>query len=276
MAERIGIVAGSGQFPRLVAEEIHKQGDEAYVCGFSGMTDENLRDLATDFSSVNMGQLGKLIDFFKERNVQRVCMAGAVKKPKLTDFRPDWRAAKLYMRLRSHGDDAILRGIMDEFRADGLTVMQAAELVPGLRAPSGLLTKRAPNDDDWLAIRFGWPIGKTLGQYDIGQCLVLRKAMVVAMEGVEGTDATLERGGEYGGTRCVVLKMVKPGQDLRFDLPSIGYTTIELLVKHQYSCLAYEAGNTLFFDRAKSIELANKHKISVIGLTGEETELLEI
>ena len=198
-------------------------------------------------------------------------MAGAVYKPKALDLRPDLRAAKLFWQLRhGTGDDVILRAFASELAGEGLEVVQAADLAPGLRAPAGLLTQKAPDEAIWQAIRFGWPIGKFLGRHDVGQCLALRGQMVVAIESLEGTDAALRRGGELGGRGCVALKMLKPGQDTRLDLPSIGLTTVEILTEFGYSCLAYEAGDTLFFDLEASIRLADRHGLSIIGCTADD------
>lgn len=268
--QNIGLIAGSGQFPRLVARGARAAGYRVVVCGFTGFTPPELAGEADVFTLLPLGQVGKLIDFFHENGVNRLCMAGAISKPRALDLKPDIRAAKLLFRLRGLGDDSLLRAVADELKSAGLELVQAAELVPGLRAPQGVQGRCKPGKDDWEAIRHGWPIGKELGRLDIGQCLVLRRSMVVAVEAIEGTDAALTRGGELGGKGCVALKLLKPGQDLRLDLPSIGLGTIELLARYQYSCLAYEAGNTLFFDREEAVRLADRHKIAVIGLTDRD------
>lgn len=268
--QKLGIIAGSGQFPQLVADAARAAGHYVAICGFNGFTDEALARHAEDFVLLRLGQLAKLIDFFKSNGVTQVCMAGAIKKPKLKDFRPDLRAAKLFFKLNSQGDNSILHAFANELNTEGFEVVQAASFLPQLHSPAGVLTKRAPTGEDWESIRYGWPVGRTLGQFDIGQCLILRKRMVVAVEGVEGTDAAIARGGEYGGPGCVAIKMLKPGQDTRIDLPSMGLNTIELMVKHQYSCLAYEAGKSIFFDLDESIRLAERNGICLIGLTEKD------
>ena len=272
MTSTIGIIAGSGQFPRLVARAAKAEGYRVVICGFKGHTSEELAGEADVFTILALGQINKLIEFFRGNGVRRICMAGAISKPKALDIKPDFRAAKLLFKLRGLGDDAILRALGEELAGEGLELVQAADLVPGLIGPPGLLTKKAPNDEIWEAIRHGWPIGKTLGRMDIGQCLVLKRSMVVAVEAIEGTDATLRRGGEQGGKGCVALKLLKPGQDLRLDLPSIGMGTIEILAEYGYSCLAYEAGKTLFFDREAAVALANRRGIVVIGMNEDDLE----
>lgn len=267
--EHIGIVAGSGQFPVLVARGARAEGLKVFICGFKGHTDPALEAEADEFIILPLGQLNKLIEFFKGNQVQRLTLAGAIKKPKALDFKPDLRATKLFFKLRNQGDDAILRALASELESEGLTLVQAAELVPGLLAPAGVQSKRRPDDDEWESIRYGWPIGKSLGAYDIGQCLVVKQKMVVAIEALEGTDATLERAGELGVKDCIALKMSKPGQDERMDLPAIGLGTIEILARLGYTCLAYEAERTLFFDREAALALADRNKIAVVGITDD-------
>lgn len=264
--ETIGIIAGKGQFPALVARGARAEGLSVVMCGFHGHTDQSLKHEADAFAMLHLGQLGKLIEFFRGNNVRRLCLAGAVSKPRALDLRPDLRAARVLLRLRTKGDDAILRAVITELESEGLAVVQPASLVPGLCAPEGVLTRRPPNDGEWADIRYGWPIAHVLGRLDIGQCIVVRRGMVVAVEGMEGTDAALRRGGELGGEGCVAIKVVKPGQDDRIDLPALGAGTIRVLADHGYTCLALAAGKTLFFDREESIALADRHDIALISL----------
>lgn len=272
MAEerKIGIVAGSGQFPRLVAEAVREGGGQVYVCCLRGFTDADLEPLAEASTWMALGQLGKLIRFFKSHNVRKICMAGAVSKSKAIHVRPDWRGARIMLKaFNSKGDDALLRLIAGELAAEGLELVQAAELAPSLRGPAGVLTRRAPTPEEWDYIRRGWSIGKTLGQMDIGQCLVMYKNTVAAVEAMEGTDATLRRAGQLA-KGCIALKMLKPGQDTRLDLPSVGLATVEILAVHNYACLAYEAESTLFFDLEQALRVADEHKIAIVGIRPED------
>lgn len=269
--KNIGIMAGSGQFPRLVAQNAKEAGAKVFIYGFHGQTDPELAADADAFEMNNIGQVGKMFKFMKAHAVTHICMAGAIKKTRITDIKPDFYATKLLFKLRKNqGDNALLRSIAEHIELEGFKVVQAAELVPGLAAPAGVLGRRAPTEAEMASIRYGWPIGKGLGAYDIGQCIIVKDRMVVAVEALEGTDVTLVRGGELGGEGCIALKMFKPGQDSRADLPSIGLQTVELLVKYKYSCLAYEAEKTLFFDQSAAVELADKHKIAIIGLTEQD------
>jgi DUF1009 family protein len=267
----MGIIAGSGQFPLLVARAARAGGARVFICGFEDQTGAELADEADGFIRINIGQFGRLLSFFKKHEVSRVCLAGAIKKSRALDLRPDLRAAKLILKLyKNHGDDAILRAVLEELQEEGLEVLPASGFLPELLGPAGTLTRKKPGPEEWKSIRHGWGIGKALGVYDIGQCLVLRKNMVVAVEALEGTDAVLERGGELGGEGCVALKMLKPGQDLRVDLPSIGLETVRILTRLRYACLAYEAGSTLFFDRSSALSLAEEQGLAVVGLRPED------
>lgn len=269
MKENIGIVAGGGQFPRLIAQDAHNAGMGVIICGFKGHTDPATADSADVFEFLHLGQLNRMIQFFKEHKVRRVCMAGSINKPHALDFRPDWRAAKIVLTLRSKGDDSLLRAIIAEVEKDGISVVSSADLAPGLRCPAGVLTRHSPSEDVWKDIRYGWPIARAMGSYDIGQCIVVRQRMVMAVECLEGSDAAIKRGAELGGEGCIAVKMVKPGQDERVDLPSIGLTTIRNLVDLRYAALAVHAEKTLFFDREEALTLADKHGLSIVALSDD-------
>ena len=275
--DTIGIIAGSGQFPALVARGAKRNGLRVAICGFQGNTDAGLAAEADAFVMLHLGQLGALIDFFKKHNAKTVCMAGAINKPKALDFRPDLRAAKLLFKLggKNKGDDALLRAVANELHSEGITVVRPEELAPDLRSPSGILGRHKPDADIKADIRFGWKTAKALGALDIGQCVVVRNGVVIAVEGIEGTDATLVRGGELGGPNCTAVKVLKPGQDERLDLPSIGAGTIALLAQYRYACLAFEAGKTLFFDQQAALKTAHDHSIAIVGIPPDADAFFE-
>jgi len=266
MAETIGIIAGGGQFPRLIAREAHAAGLGVAICGFQGHTDPATLECADAAEMLHLGQLSRLASFFLKNSVRRVCMAGTISKPRALDLRPDWRAAKLLLKVKKRGDDSLLRAIIADLETDGLSIVASADLAPALRTPEGVLTRRKPTEKDWEAIRYGWPIAKSLGSWDIGQCIVVRENMVMAVECLEGTDAAIRRGAEVGGEGCVAIKIVKPGQDERVDLPSVGLATIENMTSLGYSALAIQAQNTLFFDRQQALDLADRKGLAVIAL----------
>ena len=189
MSESIGIIAGSGQFPRLVAEDAKAAGYGVVVCAFHGFTDPGLEALADAYTTVYLGQFDKVIDYFRKHGVRRLCMAGAINKPRALDLRPDFRAARILFSLRGKGDDALLRAIMADLEKEGFTLIQAAELSTSLLCPEGVLTRRGPSAEEIAEIDYGWPIAEALGRFDIGQCIVVKQGMVVAVECLEGTDA---------------------------------------------------------------------------------------
>ena len=156
---------------------------------------------------------------------------------------------------------------MADLEKEGFTLIQAAELSTSLLCPEGVLTRRGPSAEEIAEIDYGWPIAEALGRFDIGQCIVVKQGMVVAVECLEGTDAALRRGGELRGEGCVAIKRFKPKQDERVDLPSIGLQTVRLLIEQHYHCLAVDAGKTLFFDRAEALALADKHNFCIVALT---------
>ncbi len=250
----------------MVARGVRDAGMRAAVCGLVGHADPSIEQEADAFMPLHLGQVAKPLKFFRKQGAKRVCFAGAVAKPKVLDMRPDFRFARMLFRAGTFGDDAILRAIIREVEGEGLEVVQAASFVTDLHAPAGMLAGGPLTEDVWRDIRYAWPIARSIGNMDIGQCIVVKKRMVVAVECLEGTDAALRRGGELGGAGCVALKIVKPGQDERIDLPAIGLETIRVLTAAKYACLAYEAGKTLFFDLQESLALAEKHGLLLIGI----------
>ncbi|SKA75713.1 LpxI family protein [Desulfobaculum bizertense] len=270
--ETIGIIAGGGQFPFLVAQGAHRRGLKVVAVGFSDHTDMELAKETDDFIELHIGQLNKLIRFFKRHGVSRIVLAGAINKPRALHFKPDLRAMKLLFKLRSKGDDAILTTVAKELESEGLQVASALTIVPDIGTPAGVITRGKPNAQEWADLRYGWPKAKAIGSMDIGQSLVVKNGMVVAVEGPEGTDATLRRSGELAGPGCVLVKVYKPGQDNRMDLPAAGLQTVQTMIETGASCLGIEAGNSLFFDAEEAIALADKHGIHIVGLTAEEME----
>ncbi len=265
----IGILAGSGNLPKIIIEEAKKNGYKVAVCGFKGHTDAETFDMADVSTSLAIGQFSKVIKFFHDNDITKVCMAGAISKPKILDFRPDFLAAKVILSLKSKGDDSLLRAIIKLLEKENLFIVSAAELVPSLLSPAGVLTKTQPDEYVTSSLTYALPICSSLGTFDIGQSLVVKENMVIAVECLEGTDTTIIRGGELGAEHgkhskeCILVKMPKKGQDERADLPTIGLKTIELLVQYNYKALIIEAGKTLFFDRDKAIEFADKHKFII-------------
>jgi hypothetical protein len=206
-----------------------------------------------------------MIRFFKRFSVQRLIFAGGINKPRALDIRPDWKAAKLLLQLCSKHDNAILNSLVTILEQEGFCIVSPLDFVPELQTPSGILTYRAPHTQELKDIELGWPLAKRFGQMDIGQCLVIKDQMVIAVEAIEGTDSTIQRAGELVGRGCVVLKIFKPGQEEHIDQPSVGLHTIETMIRSGASCMAIEAEKSLFFDQEQAIQLANQYGISIVG-----------
>ncbi len=264
--QRLGLIAGGGTFPASVAHNARAQGFEVIGAGFATDTAQETADTAHVFTWFKLGQLGKLIRFFKKHKVSLVVFAGPINKPRALDIRPDFRAARVLFSLACKSDDSLLRAVAREFEKEGMEVVSATRFVPELAMPRGILTKRRPDKREINDILYARPIAKTLGSLDIGQCLVVREQMTIAVEGIEGTNATILRAGTLARQGCVVVKIFKPGQDTRIDLPAIGPETILHMITAKATCLAVDAGKSLLFSPQETLDLADTHNISVLGL----------
>jgi len=265
---KIGIIAGGGQFPLLFAKAVHKQGLKVYAAAHQGETDETLAGQVDGFQWVRLGQLGKIIKFFKDEGVKKSVFIGSITKTNIyRDVRPDLKGLGLWNKIDIKQDDAILRAVADRLQKDGIEVVASTGYVPELLFPKGVLTKKNPSKDQKKDIAFGWEIARSMGNLDIGQCVVIRNGTVLAVEAIEGTDAAIRRGGSLGKEKAVIVKLRKPNQDLRFDLPAVGKKTITSMLEVKASVLAVETGYALFFDKDSVIEAANAAGIVVVGVT---------
>ncbi|MDL1962237.1 MAG: UDP-2,3-diacylglucosamine diphosphatase LpxI, partial [Deltaproteobacteria bacterium] len=198
--------------------------------------------------------------------------AGSITKTRIfKDVRPDLRAINLWRSLDNRLDDGILRSIAAELEQEGIQILSSTVLLKELLVPSGVLTGCKPSKSQWEDIHFGWELAREIGRLDIGQCLVVKDRAVLAVEAIEGTDQTIRRGGQLGGSGAVVIKVCKPTQDTRFDLPSVGVGTIEQMIRAKASVLAVEAGRTLFFNRDSTVDLADRSSIAVVGIDGNHS-----
>ncbi len=266
----IGLIAGGRQFPIMVAEGVKARGHRLIVAGFTGHTNMDVVSHADVWKELKLGKLNRLVKYFKDNGVQKVIMAGTIDKPKVMDIRHlDMRAIKLIFKKKNKGDSAILGALAGEFESEGMTVVPAHQYLPDLITPKGVLTRREPDEREWEDLRYSWKIAKELGRMDIGQCLVVREGIVSAVEALEGTDATIKRGCEFGGAGCVVVKVFKPGQQEQIDLPSFGLDTIKIMAAGKATCFGVEAGKSLFFDREEAISFAEKNGISIVGIADD-------
>jgi len=264
--EKIGLIAGSGNFPLLVADSVKRRGLKVIAVAHRGETLHELASKVDEITWIGLGQFGHLLSAFKSRGVRYVLMAGAITKANMfTNVRPDPRGLAVMGKLSVFHDDDILRAVAMELEKEGITVVGSTTYLPELLAPSGCLTKRSPSREEAEDIEFGWMVAKELGRLDIGHCVVVRRKTVLAVEAIEGTDKTILRGGELAKENAVVVKVSKPNQDLRFDLPAVGLNTIKAMSTVNASVLAIEAGKTLIFDKGDMIRLADSYGIAVLS-----------
>ncbi len=267
MTSRIGIIAGGGQFPYLFAEAAKKAGREVVIIGHKGESHPDLEAIADHFCWVKLGQLGKIIKFFQKEQVAEAVFLGTITKTRIfRDVLPDLKGISLWNKIDVRQDDAILRAFAGELEREGIKVLESTLYLQHLLFPAGVLTRKKPTAGQRRDIDFGFQMARAIGKLDIGQCVVVRDMAVVAVEAIEGTDAAIKRGGALARENAVVVKVKKPDQDFRFDLPAIGPTTIESMQEAKAAVLAVEAGQALFFDRETVISQADKAGIVVVGV----------
>ena len=267
MSSRIGIIAGGGQFPLLFAKAAREQGRQVIVVAHEGETDPVLEAAVDRLFWVKLGQLGKIIKHFKNEGVTETVLLGTITKTRIfRDILPDLKGLSLWNKIDARQDDAILRAIAGELENEGIRVLESTLYLQHLLFPKGVLGKKKPSSDQLEDIRFGWQMARSVGALDIGQCVVVRDRTVLAVEAIEGTDATIKRGGSLGRENAVVVKVRKPGQDFRFDLPAIGVTTIDSMIEAKAKVLAVEAEQALLFDREAFVKAANQAGIVVVGV----------
>lgn len=257
----------------LVARSAREMGFRVVAVAHQGETEPELQNEVDDIVWIRLGQLGRLIRSLKDRSVKKSVMAGSITKRRMFEkVRPDLRGLAVASKLAIFHDDDILRAVASEMEKEGIEIVSATDCMPDLVTPRGCLTSRRPDKTEAEDIRIGWKTAKELGRLDIGQCVVVRRRTVVAVEAIEGTDETIRRGGELARERAVVVKVSKPHQDLRFDMPSVGLETARVMADVRASVLAVEAGKTLIFDRPRMIEYADEIGISLVACdaVGEE------
>jgi DUF1009 family protein len=266
-AEWIGLIAGNGRFPLLFGENARRLGYRISAAALIGEADPSLERVVDRIHWVALGQLGRLIKVFKHDGVRQAVMVGGVKKTHLfTGIRPDLRSLALLRRVSIRKDDTLLRAIADELESEGIHIRESTFGLEGLLVGEGKLTRRGPTRREWQDIEFGWETAKAVGRLDIGQCVVVKDRVVVAVEAVEGTDEAIRRGSALARGGAVVVKRFKPQQDRRFDLPAVGPGTVQVMAESGASALAIEAGKALFLDRAAAIASADKAGIAIVGV----------
>ena len=264
--EIIGLIAGGGQFPLMVADSARKQGHRVVAIAHRCDTDPALADQVDHIVWISLGKFGHLVNSLKKHGVHKALMAGTITKRRMfSKVRPDLRGLTLMSKIAIFHDDGILRTMGRELEKEGIEMISPTSFMPELLALPGCLTKRKPTKKEKEDIEFGWRMAKELGRLDIGQCVVVRSKTVLAVEAMEGTDETILRGGKLAKEKAVVVKASKPNQDLRFDMPAVGLGTMETMSKVKAIALVVEAGKTLMFEKQAMIQYANDSGMSIIS-----------
>lgn len=276
----IGLLAGAGRFPIVFAEGARQAGLSVYCLGVEGMASPELASACDHFDWLPLAKIGRAIRLFRRREVTRAVMAGKIEKTVLFHpFRvlrllPDWRTVHMWFRYASRDkkDDTLLMAVIHEFERDRITFGSALEFCPELLVKRGFLTRRKPTPAQWKDIRFGWELAKEMGRLDVGQSVIVKDTAVIAVEAIEGTDKAILRAGELCRGGFTVVKVAKPQQDMRFDVPTIGMQTLHTMSQSGGKVLAVECDKTIVLDQDKVVELANRLGIAIVAVDAQELQ----
>ncbi len=263
----VGIIAGMGDLPKIVAMDAKQRGIKVVTVALENLASEELNKFSDEIRWINVGKFGTLIDVLKHNRVKKVLMAGKVPKTLLYKSKiiPDLRATKLLLTLKDRSDDAILKAITAELQKEGIIVIDTCTFSPHLVTPKGTLTEEPPSKDEWKDIEFGYKIAKKIGELDIGQTVVIKGQAVMAVEAIEGTDEAILRGGKLAGDGAVVVKVSKPGQDMRLDVPVVGLSTLKSMIEVRARVLTIEAEKSIILNKERLIKEADEAGITIVG-----------
>ena len=265
-----GLIAGNGNFPFLVIEGARKAGASLAVVAIKEETDKRIEKTAEKVIWVGIGQLGKMISFFKNEGVTQAMMCGQVKHIQIfSGALPDLKMLKMLWNLPQRNTDALIGGIADELAKDGIELIDSTYFIQDQLAHEGVLSKRKPDSTEAGNIEYGLKIANEIARLDLGQTIVIRAKACVAVEAMEGTDAVIKRAGELAKGKLTVVKVAKPNQDMRFDVPVVGVPTIETMIRAGATCLCLTPNKTLMFDKDEMLRLADANKIAVIAVRSE-------
>ncbi|HEX7516449.1 MAG TPA: UDP-2,3-diacylglucosamine diphosphatase LpxI [Chthoniobacterales bacterium] len=264
--DALGIIAGNGVYPRLLADAARRGGVRRIVAAaFTDETDDRLTSKVDEIHWMRVGQLGKLIASFRTAGVAQAIMAGQIAPKNLFDLRPDWKTLLLLARLKRRNAESIFAAIGDELARGGIALLPATSFLEDCLLPEGIIAGRKPTRREEDDIDFGFEIAREISRLDIGQTVIVKNGTVLAVEGFEGTNETIKRGGLLGGKNAVMVKVAKPNQDMRFDVPVIGLGTIDLAAAAHLRVIAVEAGRTLLLEKEAVIESASRSNISIVA-----------
>ena len=264
--DALGIIAGNGVYPRLLAEAARRAGVKRIVAAaFTDETDERLTELVDEIEWMRVGQLGKLISCFRNADVAEAIMAGQIAPKYLFDLRPDWKMLLLLARLKRRNAESIFAAIGDELARAGVTLLSATSFLEDFLAPAGVIAGRKLTRREEDDVAFGFEIAREISRLDIGQTVIVKNGTVLAVEGFEGTNETIKRGGALGGKNAIMVKVAKPTQDMRFDVPVIGVATVAVATEAHIRVIAIEADRTLLLEKEALIEAATRANLSIIA-----------
>lgn len=272
---KLGIIAGGGNIPQMLINECINQNIDFVVLGIEGNADKNLFDGAKfPYKWIRLGQAGTGFKYFVEQKVQDVVMIGTIRRPSFFDIVPDLRTTAFFARIgaKALGDDGLLRAVVEEIEKDGMSVKGVHEVMPDILIKEGVLTKRRPSKQDLIDIKRGVEAALTLGKLDIGQAVIVQQGLVLGVEGIEGTDELIRRCKDYRrkGDGGVLVKLRKPQQDMRIDLPTIGSRSVERAHETGLEGIIVHAGNGLIVDEKETIDLANKYGMYIVGVNPDD------
>jgi DUF1009 family protein len=267
-AARIALIAGSGQFPFEIADQARRQGIQVVGMGLRGWVDAKLAEHVDVYEEISVGELGQLMQRLKQHGVERAVMAGKVSKQVLFDSRVsfDPETLNILRGIREFSVNSLLGAVAQRLSEQGITLLDSSTYLQDALCPAAVLTRRGPRPEELDAIRFGFQVARAMAAWDIGQTVVIRHGVVVAVEALEGTDAAIRRAHQLSGSDLVVVKTASPSQDRRFDLPVIGLSTVETARQSGVACIAIEAGSTVLLDREELVRQADAASLCIIGI----------
>ncbi len=265
--DRIGLIAGTGELPQILAKQAVEDNIKVFAIALSKDSISSLRPVCDKVFHLGIGQTNKVIKTLKNEKIKNVIIIGKVDKkvifqPKIFDF----RALKILKNIKLKDDKSLMMVVIDELKSEGICCLNQSLFLRKLFLSKGVLTKRKPTKSEWEGIEYGFTIAKEIARMEIGQTIVIKNKSIVAVEAMEGTDQTIMRGLKIAGKGAVVVKVSRPKQDFRYDIPTVGETTLSIIIKGKASVLALDAKRTLVVNKEKMIELANKYKISIVAV----------
>lgn len=264
---KIGLIAGNGRYPINFASSAQKCGHKVVAVAIKEETYPELANYVDEIHWFNVGELQAIIDTFLQRGITRIVMAGKITKARMfNELKPDARLVKVFEKTPLKSDDALLKALASEFVSEGIEVCDSTMFLKSLLPQKGVLTKRQPTQQEMLDIDYGYKIAKKIAELDIGMTVVVKNRAILAVEAIEGTDETILRGSKYGNGDIVVVKVARPHQDMRFDLPVIGLDTIKTCKSAKVTCLGIESEKTLILDKDEVISNANDNNLTIVAI----------